>query len=550
MKLRWFASLVVGFGFLTFHAMGETPSEWMDAHLKERVKGEMPGVAVLVSRDGQILYQGGYGYADLEHKVAITPETKFRIGSLTKQFTAAAILKLAEAGKLSIDDPLAKYFPDLPNAPTITLRQLLTHTSGLHSYTEDPAFFEGVTKPVEPSAVLALIQKSKPDYAPGAGFRYSNSGYFVLGEIVAKVSGQSLADYLRTALFEPLGMKDSGIYINAAPPAGVANGYAVEAGTAKLAMNWDMSWAGGAGAIYSTVGDLDRWTEALHGGKVLKPESLKEMTTANPLPAGVDGLKYGFGLIITDFERLPAIWHNGGLHGWSSNLVWLPEQHTVLVALSNSMPNSPGLDPAVVNQALIKHFLATEIAALPQPVEDKSVDPKTYPAYAGSYDYHGGILTVSVEKDHLFARLTGQPKFEIFPEGSEKFFWKVVDAHVQFLRDDQGAVNAVQHTQNGTSFRAPRLADPTVKLTPVQLDAFIGKYQYGPSAVLTVTRDGDLLFAQLTGQPASQIYPTAEDTFEWRIVKASVHFIKGEDGKVTKATHSQNGKTFDAPKIE
>ena len=336
----------------------------------------MPGVAVLVARDGQILFQGGFGLADVEKRTPITPETKFRIGSVTKQFTAAAIMKLAEQAKLSIDDALAKYFPNVPNAEKITLRHLLTHTSGLHSFTDRPDFLTAVAKPIAPADLIASMQKDAPEFSSGTNFKYCNSGYFLLGEIVAKVSGQSLGDYLHTNFFEPLGMKDTGIYSNATPPSGAALGYAVNGGKATAALDWDMSWAGGAGAIYSTVGDLFRWTEALHAGRVVNADSLKAMTTPNPLPTSGEGMNYGFGLVISEVDRLPTIWHNGGLHGWSSNVIWLPQQHMTLVALGNAMPPAPSLAPAAVTHDLPKHFLAKEIAKLPPAAEDKSVDPE------------------------------------------------------------------------------------------------------------------------------------------------------------------------------
>jgi CubicO group peptidase (beta-lactamase class C family) len=531
-------------------SLAETPAEWSEKYLREQAKGGLPGVAVLVARDGKILFQAGYGLADVAKQTPITPETKFRIGSVTKQFTAAAILRLAEQGKLAITDPLAKFYPDFPNAQAITLRHLLTHTSGLHSFTERPGFFAGVTKPIAPADLIASMQKDAPDFAPGAGFNYCNSGYFLLGEIVAQASGQSFADYLRTTFFEPLGMQDTGIFVNATPPLGVALGYAVEKDQAKPALDWDMSWAGGAGAIYSTVGDLFRWTEALHGGRVVNAASLAAMTTPNPLPPGVDGLNYGFGLVASEVQRLPAIWHNGGLDGWSSNLIWFPQQHVTLVALANSMPGAPGLEPAVITQELIKHFLAAEIAKLPSPAQDKTVDPKTFAAYVGRYDYHGAILTVTVENGHLFAQLSGQAKYEIFPQSADEFFWKITDARVRFLRDGKGEVIAAQHTQGGQTFKAPRLAADAVALTAADLDAFVGEYRYGPAAILTVRRDDTQLFAQLTGQPEFPIFPKAADSFEWRAVKASVRFAKGDDGTITKAVHTQNGITFDAPKIK
>ena len=159
-------------------------------------------------------------------------------------------------------------------------------------------------------------------------------------------------------------------------------------------------------------------------------------------------------------------------------------------------------------------------------------------------------MTVTVEGDALFSQLTGQPKFRIFPKAKDEFLWKVADAQVVFLRDEQGQVNAVRHTQNGNTFKAPKHGDDAVKLTPGQLDAFIGQYQYGPGAVMTISRDGAQLLAQLTGQPKLPIFPKSETEFEWRIVAATVQFVKGDDGKVAKAVHTQNGTTLDAPKIK
>src|SRR5262249_49937828 len=146
-------------------------------------------------------------------------------------------------------------------------------------------------------------------------------------------------------------------------------------------------------------------------------------------------------------------------------------------------------------------------------------------------------------------QLTGQPKNEIFPKSPNEFFWKVVDAQVAFQRNEKGEVVAAQHTQNGSTFTAQKLADSEIKLTPEQLDAFARQYQYGPAAILTVTRVDDLLYAQLTGQPKAAIFPVSTNEFEWRVVAAKVQFVKGDDGKIAKAIHHQNGVTFDAPKI-
>ncbi len=519
-------------------------------HLSEVTQGDSPGVAVLVARDGKIAFQGGFGFADIAKKTPVTVETKFRIGSIFKQFTAAAILKLAEDKKLSVADPLSKFFPDFPRAEKITLHQLLTHTSGIHSYTDKPDFLSHVSESIEPGKLIESFKNDAPDFAPGAGFHYNNSAYFLLGEIVAKVSGKAFGDYLRDTFFTPLEMKSTGIFVNSAPPTAMALGYSFADGKSTPALDWDMSWAGGAGALYSTVGDLFRWNEALFGGRVLNAESFKAATTPVALPAGVDGMKYGYGLVMYEVKRLRAIGHGGGLNGWSSDLVRLPDQNCTVVVLANALPPPPGLAPSEISRSAAEKILADEIKKLPPMSEDKSVDPKTFAAFVGRYDYKGAILSVTAEDGHLFAQLTGQPKWEIFPKGADEFFWKVADAQVVFLRNEKGEVISARHTQNGSTFNAPRLADDALKLTDAQLDAPLGQYQYGPGAMLTVTREGGQLFAQLTGQPKMPIFPKSASEFEWRVVVAKVEFVKGGDGKVTKAIHHQNGVTFDAPKIK
>jgi hypothetical protein len=167
----------------------------------------------------------------------------------------------------------------------------------------------------------------------------------------------------------------------------------------------------------------------------------------------------------------------------------------------------------------------------------------------GTYDYLTAVMTVTAEGDHLFAQLTGQEKYEIFPRVKDEFFWKVADAQVRFVRDEKGNVIAAQHTQNGNTFRAARLGAAGASLKAEELDAFTGQYQYGPGAVLTVTREGSQLFARLSGQGAAPIFPAGSDAFEWHVVPAKVRFVRSEDGKVTKAIHQQNGATIEAPRV-
>ncbi len=518
-------------------------------YLSRVTSGDSTGVAVLIARDGKILYEGGAGFADLSKKVAITSKTKFRIGSISKQFTAAAILLLAEQNKLSLDDELTKYFPDFPNAKGVRLHHLLTHTSGLHSYTEKPDFYSRVAQAVEPQAMLDWFKNDPPDFAPGAGFHYCNTGYFLLGEIAAKVSGMSFASYLQENIFDPLEMRNTGTFVNTSPPENMATGYSWNEGKYDVAMDWDMSWATGAGALYSTVGDLFLWNEALYTGRVLNEDSFKAAVTPVKLPENVDGMNYGYGLTMYEIGRLPVVGHGGGLNGWSTDLLRLPEQRCTIAVLSNAQPSAPELEPHSISQIIVEKLFAEEISKMPAFEEDPTITSEVFKDFVGRYDYQGAILTVTVQDAHLFAQLTSQPKAQIYPQSKDEYFWKVAAAQVKFLRDERGEVIAARHTQNGNSFTAPKLGDEKVNLSAEQLERFVGKYQYGPAAVMTVSREETQLYAQLTGQPKFPIFPKSETEFEWRVVVAEVEFVSGDKDAVVSARHTQNGITFDAPKL-
>ncbi len=520
--------------------------------LKELTAATHSGVAVLVSRDGKILFQGGAGWADREKQTPVTAQTLFRIGSVSKQFIAAGILKLVEQEKLDLQQTLDRFYPDWPNGNQVTLHHLLTHTSGLKSFTDKSDFMARVVKPTTADALIDWVKRDPPDFEPGKKFHYNNTAYFLLGEIITKASGEPWDAFLHEQFFKPLKMDHTGRFDNAMPPAGIALGYSFTDGEMKPAIDWDMSWAGGAGALYSTVEDLYRWNEAFFGGKVLNESLFKLATTCDKVPAGEDAMNYGYGLIGYKIKRLPVIGHSGGLHGWSSNLIRFPEQNCTVVVLTNAMPSPPNLEPQSLTHFLGEKVLADVIAKLPPIKEDPSIDAKGFDDYVGRYDYQGAIMTVTKKENGLFAQLTDQPQMQIYPKAKDEFFWKVVDAEVVFLRNEKGEVIGARHSQNGVAFTAPKLKADAVQLTVEQLKAFAGDYDYGSGATMKVTFDDKekQLFAQLTGQPRFPIFPVAENEFEWRVVRAKVTFKKNKEGVIDRAHHFQNGFTIEAPKIK
>jgi CubicO group peptidase (beta-lactamase class C family) len=526
--------------------------EIVDALLTDRVSPKGAAVAVLVSRDGTILFQKAYGLADIARAEPAKVSTPFRIGSVTKQFTAAAILKLVEADKLKLTDPLSKFYPDFPRGHEITIEHLLTHTSGIHSYTEESEFMEKATQPVTAADLIARIKSYPLEFAPGDTWKYSNSGYVLLGDILEKVSGQSYERCVTKLLLDPADMNSTGVYRNAEPPAHSPVGYVYEAGNYKPAPDWQMSWAGGAGALYSTLADLDRWNEAVFSGKVLRRETFEQALTPVKTKKNADGKTdegYGFGFGISKFRGVREIAHGGGLPGFGSFLLRLPDKNFTVVVLENQLPPKPELAPSSLAHEIVEIYFGEELAPRASPVQ--SVSDAALQAIVGRYDYGVAVMNVTKEGSHVYAQLGPQPRFEIFPRSETDFFWKVVDAQVTFVKDASGQIVSAKHHQGGQTINAPRLPERVEKkLDPAALETFVGRYDYGQGKTLAVTREGDHLMVQLTGQPKFETIATSDNEFSLKLIEAQLTFVKDADGRVTHIVHRQNGKTFNAPRMK
>jgi CubicO group peptidase (beta-lactamase class C family)/uncharacterized pyridoxamine 5'-phosphate oxidase family protein len=519
-------------------------------------------LAVIVAKDGEILYRKAFGFANLEDSVPATVDTKFRIGSITKQFTAAAILKLQEEGLLSVDDKLSKFIPDYPRGDEVTVYHLLGHTSGIHSHTSKPEFFKTLDEEVSPEEMVEFFKNDEYDFNPGEKWLYNNSGYFLLGYIVEKVSGKTLGDYLRDEFFEPLGMNNTGIHSWKLNLENEAIGYSYEGNKAQIAKKWDMSQAGGAGALYSTLDDLYRWNEAIFNEKALNAESIKAAFTPIKLNNGSDanamGAKYGFGWMFTELRGLKEIAHSGGFDGFNAYLTLFPEENFTVVALTNCLPppnparGTIGIMGSNAAHAASYFYLWEKMDKEKGMVAESDIDPEIYNDYVGRYDYgtYGGVLEVTREDDRLFAQMSTQPKIEIFPSSKDHFFWKVVDAQIDFMRDKAGVVTHAIHHQGGMEIKAPKMKDEkAAEVDPASLDAYVGKYDFG-RAVLTVTKENGALFAQMAGQPKFQIFPRSENEFFWKVVNAQITFLKDDSGEVNKALYRQGDVKIEVKKIE
>ena len=304
-----------------------------------RARPEFVGVSVAVARGDRMILDRGYGIADLEWNAPADAGTPFRIGSLTKQFTAAAIMKLVEQGKLSLDDPLARYVPEFDTGGrTVTIRQLLNHTSGLPNYTEQPGFFDRQA-PLDLSdkELLALISGKPFTFEPGKGWRYSNTNYYLLGMVVAKVSGRSYPEFVESTLFKPLGLAHTRYGSEGEIVVHRAQGYRFDPDTNARHNDTliSMNTPGGAGGLLSTAGDLVRWQIALTNGRVVSPASFQQMI-GSTVKTGQGDAAYGFGLLVDTLDGQRRISHTGGINGFNSSLTWLPDIGLRTAVISNS----------------------------------------------------------------------------------------------------------------------------------------------------------------------------------------------------------------------
>ena len=295
-----------------------------------------PGATIAIVQGGAIVYTRGYGLRDVANALPADAHTRYEIGSITKQFTAAAILQLKEAGKIDLDATVATYLPSVAHAKEITIRQLLTHTSGLDDYVSVPNFETLAATPATFDQVMSRISESPLDFRPGARFGYSNTNYLILGRIVELVSRQSWEAYVQQHLFAPAGMTDSATMAQEPQLADMARGYVYAQGRTTESKRIDESWGSSAGGIVSTAGDLQKWGEALSSGRIISASDYQLLTTPARLADGSPS-DYGFGMKIDRFEGQPRIWHDGNTNGFDGSDQFFPSQGVRIIVLTNTV---------------------------------------------------------------------------------------------------------------------------------------------------------------------------------------------------------------------
>jgi len=519
-----------------------------DQLLSEQFKTGETGAAALVSRKGQIIYKKAFGMANMELNIPMQPDNVFRIGSISKQFTAVAILQLMEQGKLNLQDDITKFIPDYPtHGHKITIEHLLTHTSGIQSYTGMKEFGTISRLDKTPEELIAFFKNQPMEFAPGTKWNYNNSGYFLLGYIIEKLSGKTYPEYVEENIFKPLGMTNSNYGSDSRIIKNRAAAYSKNEKGFINAEPLSMTLPYAAGSLQSTVEDLFKWNQAVQGYKLIKKESLDKAFTSYILANGKK-TGYGYGWGLGNLQGSQTIEHGGGIPGFLTQGIYLPKEDVFVAVFSNCDCNGP-------------EDVAAKLGAwaIGKPFEYKEINADTIAMkqVTGVYEMAGNDEKryITFADGKLYSQRNRNAKLNIKPYEKDKYFFESMMNTIEFLRNNSGVVEKLIFMGR----EEPSIWMKTDKPLPVImeidvdtriLDTYVGEYELGPNFILTVTRDKSQLITQATGQGKIEIFAESETKFFVKVMDAQLEFIKDVSGKVEKLILTQGGRKMDAKKIK
>lgn len=526
--------------------------------------------SALVAENGKVIYKGAFGMANMEWEIPNTPDTKFRLGSITKQFTSTLVMQLVEQGKVKLDGKLSDYLPAYRKdiGEKVTIHHLLTHTSGIPSYTDLPRFFEDVSRnPYKVDEFVKKFASGDLQFEPGSKFAYNNSGYFLLGAIIEKVTGKPYEQVLKENILDPVGMKNTGYDHYNTILSKRAAGYSKTPDGYVNAPYLDMSLPYAAGSMYSTVEDLYLWDQALYMDKVISAKSRELMY--KPF---LEGYAYGWDIRDASFKQndqpVQRISHGGGINGFATIISRFPKEKYLIVLLDNT---GQSMDPLAEKIARVLYAQPYElpkmsfVAMLGQTINEKGIE-------AGVAQYRELKLKESASYDFAERELntlgyllmrSGKLKeaVEIFKLNVEAYpqaanpYDSLGEAYLNLNQRDLAAANYKKSLElnpgNTSAIEAlKKLEQPPVTIDAKLFDTYVGEYELAPGLVLRVFREAEKFMTQATGQQAIEIVAESETVFSPRGVSAKLTFVKDAEGKVTGIRLDQGGRQTDAKKIK
>lgn len=528
--------------------VASTPEERVDQIMAPYDGDDRPGAAVVVMQSGEIVFSRGYGSAQLEYEIPITPSTIFHVASVSKQFTAFAVAMLAEEGVISLDDDIRRFFPELADfGDTITVRHLIHHTSGLR----DQWALLGMAgwrldDVITKDQIMRLLSRQRElNFEPGAEYLYSNSGFTLLAEIVARVTDQSFAEWTAENIFEPLGMENTHFHDDhqmIVPNRAYSYSRSRRRGGFSKAV---LSFANvGATSLFTTAEDLARWERNLDSGVVGSADVLRQVHQRGVLNNG-DTLGYAFGLGVGEYRGLRRVGHGGADAGFRSYVGRFPDQEFAVIVLANA----GDFDAGGRAMEIADIYLNGQFVVTPAEEEDggesvagvAEIDPAVFDAYSGDYELVPGfVLTFRRDEGRFFTRATGQREIEIYPSSDSTFFLTEVNARLTFHRESDGSVNRVTLHQGGD--RVGTRIIPW-RPSPADLNSFVGSYYSNElETTYTLSVRESALVAQHQRHDDIVLNPVPDGSFAGNIwFFGSVEFVRDDLDRVV-AMKVSNGR--------
>ena len=518
----------------------------IDASIGAYYKADEPGATVIVVKDGKTVLRTAYGMADTIKGVKMTPDMALRLGSITKQYTSAAILMLAEEGKLALDDDITRHLPGYPTqGKKITIEHLLTHTSGIVSYTSKPGYAVNMAQDLSVAQMIDSIKNDPLEFEPGSRYRYNNSGYLLLGAIIEAISGQPYAKFVEQRIFVPLGMTRTSYEGFERTPGPRAAGHTRSENGFGPARALSMSQPYAAGSLVSTVDDLARWDAAIGSGKLLKPASWKRAFTSYRLLDGKE-TNYGYGWELEKVRGLPVLVHGGAINGFSTYAMRLPGQNVYVAVLANS-------DSGTVNPAVVANRAAGIAIGKPyREFREVAIAPAALDGLPGNFEVEKGVQRVfRREGGSLVMQRSGRLPITLKALSANEFFVPGSLEYFEFRRDATGAVTQVEQHVDERILVQPRIGDApppraAAKIAHASFDSRVGRYQLAPDVVLALSREGERYFAQASGQPKLEIFAQDEAVFFARDIEVELRFDGADSSHLV--LH-QNGRQVRALKL-
>jgi CubicO group peptidase (beta-lactamase class C family) len=494
-------------------------------------RADSPGAAVVVVKDGAVVYQHGYGCADLEQRIPITPQTLFDVASVAKQFTGLSVAMLVQQGKLSLDDDIHKHLPDVPDfGKPITINNLVHHTSGLRDWPETLAFSDmDLEGPITLDTILEMVRRQRElDFAPGAEEQYSNTGYNLLAATVAKVTGQSFRTWTDRNLFQPLGMKHTLVCDN---PAEVivnrASSYAPE-GANKFYRVVSQLAAQGSSSLFISAEDMGQWLLNFQTARVGGRAAIELMQQPGKLNSG-EKKDYALGVVLGRHHRMTTVSHGGSWAGYRSYTIWVPEKRFAAAILANTSNMDTWNLALKVTDLYLGVPPAPATPASARPPAAVKADPVAWEPFLGTYRLGPGwLLTITREGDQLMAQATHEEKFRMTPVSDTNFFVEAYGAPVAFVRESSGTVTNLLYR----GIKAPKLTVP--ESTPDRLAAYVGDYWSDELRVVArlELHDGSLAVCLRSGRWI-RLLPTGADCFDAEYGGIALQFTRNAAAEVT-----------------